>query len=155
MRSGSELEGRISIGRGAAAIVHCAVPCFVHGNSQRRSPCALDGIAAVQHMRVMDFAQRYEHGIGWIVAQCPAPDKFAHTYAGLSLWLLAATLSRKPLWSWFPLSVVVCLEVANEVVDRLANGSWRWPDTLGDMAATWFWPIVLGWALRLDRRLRG
>jgi hypothetical protein len=94
------------------------------------------------------FALRYEQLITWIVSACPAPDKFAHTYAGLGLWLGAAILLRRPLRSPLPLAIVIVLEVANECVDRVAHGGWMWHDTLGDAGATWFWPIVLTAALR-------
>lgn len=97
----------------------------------------------------MDIADRYEHVISLIVSYCPAPDKFAHTYAGLTIWLLTAACLRTSLRSLVPLAAVIAAEVANEIVDRVAHGSWMWHDTLGDAAATWFWPIVLTVALRL------
>lgn len=103
----------------------------------------------------MEIAHRYAHFTGWVVSLCPPPDKFAHTYAGLVIWLLAAIVLRRPLSSWVPLCVIVACEGANEIADYLAYGSWRWHDTLGDMAATWFWPAVLFVALNVDRNLRG
>lgn len=109
----------------------------------------------MRHTTVMDFPQRYEQAIGWIVQQCPHPDKFAHTYAGLGIWLVAALLSRKPLYSFWTLLPVIGLELVNEGIDRLAHGSWQWHDTLGDMAATWFWPCVLFTCLRLFPALSG
>jgi hypothetical protein len=99
--------------------------------------------------------QQYEHLINQIVSFCPAPDKFAHMTAGLLFWLLAAVVLRKPLYSRGPVAVVVLLEVANEYVDYLANHSWRWPDTLGDAAATWFWPFLLSFCMARMPRLRG
>jgi len=96
----------------------------------------------------MNFPQTYEHVISWIVRQCPEPDKFAHTYAGLTIWVLSAGLARKSLKSWFPVCMVALLEAANECVDRAANGSWRWHDTLGDVAATLFWPLLITLLLR-------
>lgn len=103
----------------------------------------------------MYLIQRYEQAIGWIVSHCPAPDKFAHTYAGLGIWLMAALLSRKPLHSLWTLMPVVAFELANEAIDRLAHGSWRMSDTLRDVAATWFWPFVLCACLRLFPSLSG
>ena len=99
--------------------------------------------------RPMDFFMHYEHAINWIVSLCPQPDKFAHTYAGLSIWILAALVTRRPLSALLPLVPVIGLELANEVMDRVAHGSWHWHDTVRDMAATWFWPIVLFVCLRL------
>lgn len=100
------------------------------------------------------FALRYEHLIDGIVSICPGPDKFAHICAGLVLWLGSAMLLRRPLRSPLPLAIVVLLEVANECVDRVAHGSWMWRDTLGDAAATWFWPVLLTVALRRMAVLR-
>ncbi|MBB3957083.1 hypothetical protein [Novosphingobium sediminicola] len=96
----------------------------------------------------MNFPQSYEETIGWIVSLCPEPDKFAHTYAGITIWLLSASLTRKSLKSWLPVLVTALFEGANEYVDRVANGSWRWHDTLGDVAATLFWPFVITFLLR-------
>ena len=46
----------------------------------------------------------------------------------------------------------------NEVMDRLHYGSWRWPDTLGDVANTLFWPLAICVGIRLrpmiERRWR-
>lgn len=96
----------------------------------------------------MDFINRYERAIVWILGYCPGQDKFAHTYAGLIIWLAAAVALRKPFGSLLPIVIVIALETANECVDRAAHGSWRWHDTIGDAAATWFWPVVLTAALR-------
>lgn len=103
----------------------------------------------------MNFFQQYEHTINWIVSLCPQPDKFAHTYAGLLIWLFAGLTLRRPLYSVWTLVPVIVLELANEMVDRVTHGSWRWHDTLRDMAATWFWPCVLLICLRLFPVLTG
>ncbi|MCJ2180385.1 hypothetical protein [Novosphingobium album (ex Hu et al. 2023)] len=97
----------------------------------------------------MNFFLRYEQAINWIVGLCPQPDKFAHTYAGLLIWLFAGLALRRPLHSVWTLVPVVVLELANEMVDRITHGSWAWHDTLRDMAATWFWPFVLLTCFRL------
>lgn len=84
-----------------------------------------------------------------IVAHCGGSDKFAHTYIGLSIWLVGALVLRKSRIRFeAALLLVVAIELANECVDRVAHGSWMWPDTLGDMAATWFWPALLTVSLR-------
>lgn len=114
----------------------------------------MDDNAALRHPRAMNFAIRYEQAIGWIVSQCPPPDKFAHTYAGLCLWLVSSILLRKPLSSPWPLAAVILAELANECVDRVAHGSWRWPDTIGDVVATLFWPFILMTSLRVFPHLR-
>ena len=91
----------------------------------------------------------------WIVAKCPGPDKFAHACAGLTIWMLAAVVFGKPLASRWPLAAVVAAELGNEFLDRFAHGSWMWHDTLTDMAATWFWPVVLSIALTILPHLSG
>ncbi|BCA62015.1 hypothetical protein HMP09_1249 [Sphingomonas sp. HMP9] len=96
----------------------------------------------------MFIVSHYEMIIKLIGHSLPSRDKFAHTYAGLLLWLLTAILLRKPLSSRLPLVSLVVLEVGNEVIDRPAHGVWQWPDTLGDAAATWFWPFVIAASLR-------
>ncbi|GGO99347.1 hypothetical protein [Stakelama pacifica] len=101
------------------------------------------------------FAVQYHQVINDIVALCPAPDKFAHTYAGLIIWLLSGIFMRRPLWSFLTLVPPVVLEVANEYMDRIVSGSWNWPDTRGDAAATWFWPLILVLAMRYMPWLRG
>ncbi|WP_313440395.1 hypothetical protein [Novosphingobium sp.] len=103
----------------------------------------------------MEFVHHYERAIAWIVAQCPAPDKFAHTYAGLTIWLLTAILMKKKLSSAWPLAMVVLFEAANEYLDRLAHGSWNWPDTIRDVVATLFWPFVISFAMRMRPAIRG
>lgn len=103
----------------------------------------------------MNFFQQYEQAINWIVSLCPQPDKFAHTYAGLLIWLLAGLIIRRPLYSVWTLVPVAVLELANEMVDRVTHGSWRWHDSLRDVAATWFWPFVLVACLRLFPVLAG
>lgn len=91
----------------------------------------------------MAFPQRYEQLINFIVGMCPGPDKFAHVNAGIALWLGSALILRRPLHSLWPLTVIIVLEVANEVVDFFAHDAWHWQDTIADAVATWFWPLVL------------
>lgn len=103
----------------------------------------------------MEFLQHYERLINWLVGLCPQPDKFAHTYAGLAIWLLAAMVMRRKLSSPWPVVVVAAFELGNEYIDRLTYGSWRWNDTLGDIAATLFWPLVIMLAMRWRPAIRG
>ena len=109
--------------------------------------------------RSMSFLEQYEQAVDRVVKLCPHPDKFAHTYAGLGIWVLAALIMRRPITSIWPLVAVVLFEVGNEYIDFLNHGSWRWHDTLGDMAATWFWPVTLMLLMRaapsLTRPLKG
>lgn len=113
----------------------------------------LDEPENLLHCSIMELAHKYAEFTHWVVSLCPAPDKFAHTYAGMGIWLLAAVTTRRPLNSWLPLFVIIAIEGANEFADYLAYGSWRWHDTIRDMAATWFWPAILFIALNLNRKL--
>ena len=45
--------------------------------------------------------------------------------------------------------VVAAGEAFNEIMDRLNYGSWRWDDTLVDVANTMFWPTVICLGVRL------
>ena len=102
----------------------------------------------------MLFIRDYEATIGWIVLHCGGSDKFAHTYAGLLFWLIGALASRRSRAPFeIGLMVIITLEIANECVDRIAHGSWMWRDTLGDVAATCFWPAILTIAIRSQPRL--
>ncbi|EJL33776.1 hypothetical protein [Novosphingobium sp. AP12] len=103
----------------------------------------------------MNFFEQYEHAISQIVLLCPAPDKFAHVFAGLILWLGSAVILRRHLASLVPLAVVVLFETGNEIIDFFAHDGWEWSDTLGDAAATWFWPAVVWAAVRLCPWLTG
>ena len=114
---------------------------------------AFDG--AMQHNGPMILISTYERLIDWIIAHAGGADKFAHVSAGLAIWLAAAIFLRRPLYSIRPLIVVAVAEAVNECIDRVAHGSWRWPDTRGDIAATMFWPTVLALALAYVPYLRG
>ncbi len=100
----------------------------------------------------------YQHFIQWIGDGTGLSDTILHIHAGMAVLMIARIASRRSLGSLVPLSVVVVAELFNEVMDRLIYGSWRWPDTLGDIANTLFWPIAICVGIRLrpmiDRRRR-
>ena len=102
--------------------------------------------------RIILWVGRYEHGINWILRRSPGADKFVHINIGMALYLGTALLTRRRFGSRLPLAVVALAEAGNECVDRVAHGSWEWPDTLGDIAATLFWPCVLTIIFRLRRQ---
>lgn len=76
-------------------------------------------------------------------------DKLLHVHGGMAIFLLSAFALGKPLSDPLPLLIVVAAELANELRDRIINGSWRWADTLGDIASTLFWPVLIFAFLRL------
>ena len=104
-------------------------------------------------MTIGSLAAHYERFASWFEATSGS-DRAAHLHAGLAIWLIAALILRAPLRSFRPLIVVMAAEAANECIDRVAHGSWRWPDTTGDIISTLFWPIVIMLLLRLAPRLR-
>lgn len=78
-------------------------------------------------------------------------DSLLHVHAGMIVLILARLITRKSLSTPLPLICVALAEAVNEVLDRLHYGSWRWSDTIGDVANTMFWPTVLFIGLRLRR----
>ncbi|MDP1028675.1 hypothetical protein Q5H91_15750 [Sphingomonas sp. KR1UV-12] len=98
----------------------------------------------------------YQRFIQWIGDGTGLPDTILHIHAGLAVLMVARVVTRRSLGSLVPLSVVVVAELFNEVMDRLIYHSWRWPDTLGDVANTLFWPLAICVGIRLrpmiDRR---
>ncbi|QJU57102.1 hypothetical protein HL653_04255 [Sphingomonas sp. AP4-R1] len=90
----------------------------------------------------MDLLSDYIALTGAIV-RLAGSDKIVHTYAGLAIYVLAQVALRTRRASPVAFQIVVALELANEVMDRLFWGSWRWSDTIGDVAATVFWPGAL------------
>ena len=91
----------------------------------------------------------YKQFIDWIGDGTGLSDTILHIHAGLTVLMLARIVTRRSLGSLVPLSVVVAAEAFNEIMDRLYYGSWRWTDTLGDVANTLFWPLVICLGIRL------
>lgn len=72
-----------------------------------------------------------------------------HIHAGLFILMLVRLVTRRSLGSFIPFAVVVVFELANELIDRINHGSWRWPDTMSDLVNTLFWPLVISLAVKL------
>lgn len=87
------------------------------------------------------------------IVRLAGSDKVVHTYVGMAIYVLAQVALRTRRASPVAFQIVVALELANEVMDRLYWGSWRCSDTVGDVFATIFWPGVLC-ALGVYRRAR-
>lgn len=71
------------------------------------------------------------------------PDMFLHVHAGMVIFVLARLISGRSFGSPLPLLAVFICEMANEIMDRLNYGSWRWVDTGPDIVNTLFWPAVI------------
>jgi len=76
-----------------------------------------------------------------------------HFQGGLLIFFITAAVLRKPLWSPWPVAMVIGLEALNEGIDRLNHGSWRWPDTRMDLANTLTLPLIIFAAAVLARAL--
>lgn len=63
-----------------------------------------------------------------------------HVHAGMAIYLLAQLFLRNRRGSFLALVLVAEVALFNEVMNRLYYGSWRWDDTLRDLALTLFWP---------------
>ncbi len=99
-------------------------------------------------------ARAYERFILWIGNGTGLPDTVLHIHAGLAVLMIARVATGRSLGTWLPWTLVALAEVANEVMDRIIYGSWRWPDTLNDIAHTMFWPTVICLGVRLRPLLR-
>lgn len=97
----------------------------------------------------MGIAGYYHEFIDWIGDGTGLPDTILHIHAGMIVLLLARVMTGRSLGSFVPLSIVALAESINEILDRLNFGSWRWADTLGDIANTMFWPTVIALAVRI------
>lgn len=91
----------------------------------------------------------YHRFIDWIGDGTGLPDTLLHVHAGMAILVLARIATRRSLGSFVPLAFVALAEAANELLDRLHFGSWRWPDTTSDIVNTLFWPTVICIGVRL------
>lgn len=82
------------------------------------------------------------------------PDTLLHIHAGLAVLIVARVLTRRSMGTFIPFGFVVAAELANEVMDRMQYGSWRWPDTISDVIHTLFWPLVISLGIRLRPMIR-
>jgi hypothetical protein len=90
-----------------------------------------------------ELVGRYHEATDGVLAFAGTSDKAVHVHAGLAIYMLAQLALRTRRGSIDALLAVVLAEAANEALDRLFFGSWRWSDTLGDAVATLFWPAML------------
>lgn len=97
----------------------------------------------------MDIPGLYARLILWIGDGTGMSDTILHIHAGMAVLLAARVVTGRSLGTFIPLSFVVAAELANEVLDRMHFGSWRWPDTSSDVINTLFWPAVICLAVRL------
>lgn len=101
----------------------------------------------------MEFAIAYHAAKDQVVEAFGATHAMMHLHAGLALYLCVQLLTRTRRGSLQALSVVFLAEMGNEILDRLATGSWRWSDTVSDVVLTLMWPAAIT-AVSLYRRAR-
>jgi len=91
----------------------------------------------------------YHQWIDWVGDGTGLPDTILHIHAGMALLMIARLITRRSFGTFIPWTVVAAGEAFNEIMDRLNYGSWRWDDTLIDVANTMFWPTVICLGVRL------
>jgi hypothetical protein len=99
----------------------------------------------------MDLVASY-HACAERIAILMGSDTVAHLNAGLFIYMATQLILRTRRASAVALHFVFAAAVANELLDRLYFGSWRWEDTAKDLVATLFWPTALYVMGRYRRR---
>lgn len=104
----------------------------------------------------MNIADLYESLTLSIGEETGASDTLLHVHSGMAVLLIARVISGRSLATPIPFLAVCLVAVANEILDRVTHGAWRWWDTLFDLVNTIFWPFVLmvGLRVRRSRELR-
>jgi hypothetical protein len=65
-----------------------------------------------------------------------------HMHAGMAIYLLSQFALGTRRGSFLAIMLVLQAELFNELMNKLYNRTWRWPDTREDIALTLFWPIM-------------
>jgi len=113
-----------------------------HDPAGEHFPPLANGVASRLAVR-MNVLQRYQAFIDWTNVSTGLPDSVLHIHAGLAVLVAARVVTGRSLGSFVPFAAVVLVEGANETMDRLIWGSWRWPETRADLAYTLAWPLLL------------
>ena len=99
----------------------------------------------------MSFPNIYAEIIRWIGDGTGASDSLLHVHAGMAVLFIARIVTGRSLATPVPFLCVCAAELANELLDRLSYGSWRWWDAALDVVNTLFWPFILMVGLRFRR----
>ena len=100
----------------------------------------------------MGFVEDYHGLIDSIIRNSGMNDRELHTHIGLAIYFTVQVAMGTRRSTLVALAAVVLAEGTNEVMDRLFAGSWRWDDTLGDIGATLFWPLMFVLVSQIRRR---
>lgn len=103
---------------------------------------------------MITLARHWNLFVNWVGDGTGLSDTILHVHAGLAVLLIARLVTGRSLGTLVPLSCVVAAEAANEILDRINFGGWRWADTLSDIGNTLWWPTVICLAVRLRPMVR-
>lgn len=90
----------------------------------------------------MDIPSAYAQLTQEIVNVTGMTRPMLHMHAGMAIYLLGQLLLGTRRGSFLAIMLVLQIELFNELMNKLYNGTWRWPDTREDIALTLFWPIM-------------
>lgn len=94
-----------------------------------------------------ELARRYHAVILWLGEVTGQSDIVLHIHAGMAVFVLARLLTGRSFGTFVPFGFVLLAEVGNEVLDRLATGTWS-NDTGMDLVNTLFWPLAISVGVR-------
>jgi type III secretory pathway component EscS len=100
----------------------------------------------------MGIAYTYHALIEWLGRITGMDDATLHFNVGLVILFAARMVTRRRLETMIPLLTVIAMEGANEVMDRVYFGAWRWDHTLLDIFHTLLWPAALSCAAWIRSR---
>lgn len=101
----------------------------------------------------MEIPALYVDGINDLLDSLGMSHPMGHLHAGLGIYVAMQMILRTRRASAIALQAVFGAEMVNEILQRAYYGSWRWEDTLGDIALTMLWPTIL-YAMSRYRRAR-
>ncbi|MEW9855085.1 hypothetical protein [Novosphingobium sp. M1R2S20] len=90
----------------------------------------------------MDPITSYRDLTEGIKALSGMSPQMLHLHAGMAIYIISQFLLGSRRASWVALLIVLEIELFNETMNYLFYGSWRWADTLSDIATTLFWPTM-------------
>ncbi|MGJ3628551.1 hypothetical protein AB5I41_19370 [Sphingomonas sp. MMS24-JH45] len=76
--------------------------------------------------QALDLAALWARFITWIGDGTGLPDTILHIHAGMAVLIAARLATGRGLGTFIPFWFVVAAEAANEILDRLHYGDWRW-----------------------------
>ena len=90
-----------------------------------------------------EAASSYAQAKAALEAWTGASQDLLHVHAGLAIFVITALVLKKRMRSPVPLAFVALFAVLNEAVDRLNGVPFTTGETLGDIANTLVWPVIL------------